>query len=244
MPLSEYVRKRKLSQAGADLQNSRIRIIDLALKYGYDSADSFTRAFVRQHGITPSQARQTKAFLKIFPPLTFQIKIKGVQGMNWRIEEKKAFEVFGIEAYFPTEGPNKIPDFWTACMEDGRYDQLVKASGNQSEQGICAVNAICGYGIANDKTFPYMLCSFVTEKSKTAGYSTVKVPQMTWAIFRSEPIDALKDIGTKIPGLFTQAYSEWLPSSDYDKADGPDLEIYGKQADSYYEEVWIPVRKK
>ena len=75
IPLSEYIRKRKLSLAAMKLQNGRDRVIDLAVLYGYDSADSFTRAFVKQHGVTPSNARQPGVNFTIFPPLTFQIKL-------------------------------------------------------------------------------------------------------------------------------------------------------------------------
>jgi AraC family transcriptional regulator len=100
MPLSEYIRKRKLTLAAMELQSGDVKVIDLAVKYGYDNADSFTRAFVRQHRVTPTAGRQTGVMLKIFPPLTFQIKIKGVQEMNWRIEQKEEFEIFGIERVF------------------------------------------------------------------------------------------------------------------------------------------------
>ena len=96
MSLSEYIRKRKLSLAAMKLQSGNYKIIDLAVLYGYDSADSFSRAFIKQHGVTPSAARQSGVNLIIFPPLTFQIKIKGARAMNWRIEEREAFEVFGI----------------------------------------------------------------------------------------------------------------------------------------------------
>jgi AraC family transcriptional regulator len=103
MPLSKYIRKRKLSLTAIKLQSGDEKVIDIAFMYGYDSADSFTRAFVKQHGVTPSQARQPGVNLTIFPCGActayshFQIKIEGVLAMNWRIEEREAFEVFGFE---------------------------------------------------------------------------------------------------------------------------------------------------
>ena len=112
--VEEYIRKRKLSLAAMDLQNGEEKVIDLAVKYGYDSADSFTKAFVKQHGLTPSAARKPGVVLKIFPPMSFQIKIKGVQKMNWRIEKKEAFEVFGIERIF-SQGSEilvRVPPKW------------------------------------------------------------------------------------------------------------------------------------
>lgn len=243
MSLSEYIRKRKLSLAAMALQIGKEKIIDLAVKYGYDSADSFSRAFVKQHSVTPSAARQPGVNLKIFPPLTFQIKIKGVQAMNWRIEEKEAFEVFGIERIFGNDETGKVPDFWTECHNNGEDVKFVAASGEvQPKVGALLVKGICGYRDTGSDSFPYMLGVYKTLNSNTEGYTTVTIPKTTWAIFRSEELDGF---GQAIPELFSRAYSEWLPSSGYDKATGPDMEIYGiADSGKYYEEVWLPVVKK
>lgn len=251
MPLSEYIRKRKLTLAGMELQSSDIKVIDLAMKYGYESADSFTRAFTKQHDVTPTATRQSGVFLKIFPPLTFQIKIKGVQGMNWRIEEKEAFEVFGIEKIFSNEETNKVPDFWTECHQNGSYEKLFDDAGGirypdghgyPRNDGTCMINAVCGYCEPGENIFPYMICALNDDNCKTDGYKIAQIPKTTWAIFRSGEMD---NIGLEIPRLFNQAYSEWLPSSGYDKGVGPDMEIYGVANNGkYFEEVWIPVIKK
>lgn len=111
MPLSEYIRKRRLSLAAMRLQSGNERVLDLALLYGYDSADSFTRAFVRQHGCTPSEARKPGAQLTLFPSLVFQIQIKGVEAMHWRMEERDAFEVFGIERRIGCEDNGRCRHF-------------------------------------------------------------------------------------------------------------------------------------
>ncbi|MHC1695930.1 MAG: GyrI-like domain-containing protein [Eubacteriales bacterium] len=238
MPLSEYIRRRKLSLAAMELQSGDIKVLDLAVKYGYDSADSFTRAFVRQHGITPSAARQKGVMLRIFPPLTFHIIIKGVREMNWRIEEKEAFEVFGIERTFKNEDSGKIPAFWTECQRNGSYDKLfVDAGIKAGEEGRCVINALCGHIEPEDDAFPYMLFVLKNENSRTEGYKTAVVPKLTWAVFR---VDGVDHSVCQIPHLFQRAYSEWLPTSGYDKANGPDMEIYGED----FEEVWIPVVRK
>lgn len=243
MPLSEYIRKRKLSLAAMALQSGNEKVIDLAVQYGYDSADSFTRAFVKQHGVTPSAARQTGVNLTIFPPLTFQIKIKGVQAMNWRIEEKETFDVFGIERIFSNDETGKVPEFWTDCHNNGDYERLIQATGGvKATCGPCVVNAVCGYCDPGRNTFPYMICAFVKEGCKTDGFKVVQIPKTTWAVFRSDETDT---IGLQIPRLFSRAYSEWLPSSGYDKTLGPDMEIYGiADSGKYYEEVWLPVKEK
>jgi len=247
MPLSEYIRKRKLSLAADDLLSGGEKIIDLAVKYGYDSADSFTRAFVKQHGVTPTAARKPGAVLKIFPAITFQIKIKGAQGMNWRIEERSEFEVFGIERVFVGEEVGKVPDFWAELMQNGEYEKLMVAGGGRAPDGkekpnlfigggVCAVNAIVGVHEPGSGVCPYMLFVIKTADSKTEGYTTAKVPAATWAVFR---VDVPDHDDCQIPKLFNRAYSEWLPSSGYEKMTGPDMEIYGGN----FEEVWIPVRK-
>ena len=251
MPLSEYIRKRKLSQAALELQGSAVKVIDVAVRYGYDSADSFTRAFVRHHGVTPSAARQAGISLTLFPPLTFQIQIKGVQAMNWRIEEREAFEVFGMERILTNHGTNQAPEFWAECHRNGSYEKLFDDAGGKRypdghgyprEDGSCVINALCGYGTPEGDVFPYMLFALKTPASQTAGYKVVQVPKATWVVFRSEKSDT---VGLAIPELFSRAYSEWLPTSGYDKAQGPDMEIYYTDADGKnYEEVWIPVKKQ
>jgi AraC family transcriptional regulator len=241
MPLSEYIRKRKLSLAAMKLQSGCEKVIDLAVMYGYDSADSFTRAFVKQHGVTPSQARQPGVNLTIFPPLTFQIKIEGVQAMNWRIEEREAFEVFGLEKIFGNDETDLVPGFWTECHQNGSYERLYQAAGAKPDKdGRCCINAVCCYREPGED-FPYMICALRKPDSDITGFKTAQVPKNTWAVFRS---DETENIGHEIPKLFQRAYSEWLPSSGYEKVNGPDMEIYGVgSGGKFWEEVWIPVKK-
>jgi len=242
MPLSEYIRKRKMSLAATKLHNGSEKVIDLAVMYGYDSADSFTRAFVKQHGITPSAARQPGASLTFFPPLTFQIKIKGVQAMNWRIEEMEAFEVFGIERIFGNDENHKVPGFWEEIQKNGEYDKLSKAAGGKTgDDGRHCICAMCGFYETGDDTFPYIICAVKKPDSDTAGYRVAQIPKFTWAVFRS---GVSKHMGKGILDMMSRAYSEWMPSSGYVKAAGPDMEVYYNAPDGkYFEEVWIPVAK-
>lgn len=236
MPLSEYMRKRKLSLAAEKLQTSSIKIIDLATMYGYESADSFTRAFARQHGVLPSVARQPGVNLSIFPPLAFQIKITGAKAINWRIEEREAFEVFGIEEIFRNDETDKIAGFWDECIANGSYERLSNISGDSP-------NAICSYREIDGDTFPYMIFAQKRPDIDAKGFTAITIPKTTWAVFKSGIFTPDKT-GEEIPNLYGRAYSEWLPTSGYDKANGPEMEIYYETTDGMcYEEVWIPVIK-
>ena len=241
MPLSEYIRKRKLTLAAMALQSSDIRVIDLAVMYGYDSADSFTRAFARQHGVTPSIARQPGVRLTIFPPLTFQITIKGVQAMNWRIEEKEAFEVFGIERSIrnvlnPDE-TGELTEFWKESHANGSCKRLIAQGGRSDLMGFG------GYVGEQADECPYMICLIADPGRDTSGFQVASVPAASWAIFRSNELDE-NPHGRELRILFRRAYTEWFSASGYDRFPGPDLEIYGvTDSGKYYEEAWIPVKK-
>ena len=243
MPLSEYIRKRRLSLAAMDLQGGRDRVIDLAVKYGYDSADSFTRAFVKQHGVTPTIARKRGVALKLFAPMTFQIKIEGVQGMNWRLEQREAFEVVGIGRRFKNDESDKVPGFWDEKQKDKSLEKLIKQVGRSDLIGVC------GHIDEEKNDFLYMIGLFSDEKTDVEGFAVVKAPAATWAVFRSEEFEN-NPYGKEIPKLFQSAYKEWLPSSSYEKAEGLDSEIYDMEiygvADSgrFFEEVWLSVVKK
>jgi AraC family transcriptional regulator len=132
VPLSEYVRHRRLTLAAFELQNSDVRIIDLALKYSYESPISFTRAFQNLHGVTPTSARDMGVQLKAYPRMSFHISIKGDVEMNYRIEKKEAFSVFGVEGIFSTgngENLKALPEFWQTAINNGTLDRIIKASG-------------------------------------------------------------------------------------------------------------------
>ena len=241
MPLSEYIRRRKLTLAAMQLQSSEVKVIDLAILYGYDSADSFTRAFVKQHGVTPSAARKTGVHLTIFPPLTFQIIIKGVQAMNWRIEEKEAFEVFGIERTIKNvlnpDETGELTAFWKEAQTNGSCKRLIAQGGRSDLMGFG------GYVEEQADECPYMICLIADPGRDTSGFQVASVPAASWAIFRSEELDE-NPHGRELRILFRRAYTEWFSSSGYDRFPGPDLEIYGMtDSGKYYEEAWIPVKK-
>ena len=243
MPLSEYIRKRRLSLAAMDLQCECYKVIDLAVKFGYDSADSFTRAFVKQHGITPTAARNHGVTLRLFPPMTFQIKVEGVQGMNWRIEQRESFEVIGVEQRFKNDETDTVPDFWDEKLRDGSLEELKKQVGRNDLIGVC------GQIDETNGDFLYLIGLFSEREYDNNSFTVIKAPAATWAVFRSEEYDK-NPHGNEIAKLFSSAYKEWLPSSGYEKIEGRDgeiydMEIYGvTESGKFFEEVWLSVVKK
>lgn len=246
--LGEYIRHRRLTKAAFEVQTSNIKVIDLALKYGYESPEAFTRAFQKVHGVTPTSARNEGVSLKAYPRIAFQISIKGDVAMDYRIESKGSFTVYGIEEIFTSEnGENfkEIPIFWEQVINDGRYERLAKSGSTDLIKGICPVNALCDYRKTGGSTFPYMLFTFLTEKCNTDGYKIVEVPAATWAIFKSKEY-LQEETSTVIQDLIKRVYTEWLPTANYEKADGYELEMYYEnlKTGKHYCETWIRVVEK
>lgn len=243
--LAEYIRRRKLTNAAFELQNGDIKIVDLGLNYGYDSPVSFTRAFKAMHGITPTQARKEGAILKAYPRLSFQIIIKGVSEMNYRIETKPAFQVYGVEGIFENKDCiSTIPKFWNKFCENGNGNKMIESLGkdlNNLDEG--SIHAVCGYRKISETTFPYMICAFKNPTSKTDGYNIVDVPEATWAIFTSEKHE--KDTVTEVTQkLNRRIYTEWFPNSKFDIIEGFDFELYKSDGEKCYEEIWVRVNPK
>lgn len=242
LTLCEYIRRRKMTMAAFELQNSDIRIIDLALNYGYESPEAFTRAFQSLHGITPTAARGQGANIKAFPRISFQVSVKGVEEMNYKIVEKEEFQVYGIEEIFDTkngENLNEIPEFWLKNIKNGECEKLAKSSGCMS-----MVNSVCGYRETGGTTFPYMLCVMKTPLSSTEGYAVVDVPKATWAIFVNEP-HAIEDTSNEVQKLASRVYTDWLPTAAYELIQGYEFEIYySDHKGKYYEELWFRVIPK
>jgi len=248
--LAEYIRRRRLTLAALELQHGGTeKVIDVALKYGYESPVSFARAFHALHGITPAMARLEGNALKAYPRLSFFITIKGAEAMNYRIETKKSFEVFGIEGVFRVDGGGEAPQtpakLWEQSHANGDVKRLEACAGDLPKfvsQDLHSVHAACSYRKTGADTFPYMLCAFIDEGSNTDGYTSVSIPAHTWAIFPSEP-HSWDQFGKTIETLYKRFYSEWLPTSGYEHADGIEFEMYGAKDGLNYIELWFAVRK-
>jgi AraC family transcriptional regulator len=242
MSVHEYIRRRRLTQAAFQLANSREQVVDIAAAFRYESPEAFARAFKEIHGVSPSAARKKGTPLKTFPRITFQLILKGAVAMDYRIETKEAFDVYGIEKIFTMKGGKNltdIPAFWTECRDDGRLGKLL-----QSAHGISGVHAVCDYREMEGDSFPYMLFAFKTPESDTDGYTQVRVPAATWAVFRTEN-HTLEQTPNAIQGLIKRVYTDWLPTAGYNKVDGYELELYFDAGFGMcYSETWIMVTPK
>lgn len=250
LSLADYIRRRRLTLAAVDLQRGGVKVIDLALKYGYESPVSFARAFAAMHGVTPTAARAEGVTLKAFPRLSFQISVKGEKEMDYRIETKEAFQVFGIEGVFRSDGtgtPPKTPNqLWGLCQSNGAYDRLAENAGEApgfAGKNRCRVHGICDYRETPDGTFPYMLCAFRGKGNDVSGYTVADIPAYTWAIFPSQPFD-WNDVVGVCNTLYKNFFSGWLPTADYEQVDGLNLEVYGGDEKKGCVELWFAVRKK
>ena len=248
IPLSEYIRNRRLDRAAFDLQNTDGTVGDIALKYGYDSPTAFNRAFQRLHGIAPSRVRTEKGLqLKAYPPMQFQLCIKGATVMKYRIVEQKAFRLVGYK--LPTmrmknfEQFKEIPKFWDEHFANGNFAKLMSINLSEKHDngrvdgvlGICVVP-----DIDSDALDYYIATAYEGEAPK--GMEEVIVPDCTYAVF-----ECRGKIPFSVQDMTRRLYGEWLPNSGYEWANAPDIERYidgDPMSEDYVCELWLPVRAK
>ncbi len=238
VPLSEYIRRRRMSAAAFELQNCDSKIIDLSLKYGYESPTAFNRAFQNVHGISPSAARAQGVSLKAYPRINFQITIKGDVEMNYRIEKKEAFRIVGVMEHLDMtveESMKRVPQFWTETFQNGMFEVICKLS-DQKPCGVLGVSTCM-----NGKDFDYYIACATDRKAPENTVEHV-IPAATWAIF-----ECVGPMPQAIQELQKRVVTEWLPTSGYEYADAPDIEVYPEGdtlSQNYKSEIWLPVVKK
>ena len=234
IPLSEYIRRRKMSLAAVDLLSSDARIIDIAEKYGYRSPTAFNRAFQSIHGTAPSSVRQEGISVRSFPPITFKITVKGVEEMNYRIETKEAFRIVGVSVPLEKEIEKNfavIPSKWQEISLNGTLQTLAQMM-NQEPMGVLGVST------CNEEE-PWRYYIAVSTSLEAGDYEEYTVPAATWAIFPGEGTNQ------SIQELERRIVTEWLPTSGYEYGSAPDIEVYlNPDPQNARYEVWIPVTKK
>lgn len=241
--LSEYIRCRRLTLAAFELKNSDAKVIDVAIKYGYNSPDSFARAFQNLHGITPSEARNSNHSLKAYSPMTFQLSIQGGNEMNYRIEEKESFRIIGITKRVPIvfNGVNEeIASMWKSL--NPYVIQTLKSLSNMEPTGIISASTNFSEGRMEEKGELDHYIGVATTKDCPEQFKQLEVAASTWAIF-----EAVGPFPDALQNVWGRIYSEWFPSSNYELAEGPEI-LWNEQKDisspNFKSEIWIPVLRK
>ena len=253
--LGEYIRNRRLTLAGAELQDENVKVIDVALKYGYESPDSFTKAFQKFHGILPSQARSKKAVLKSFSRVSIKITMEGGHVMNYRIEEKPEMILTGYKKRFsgtPAERSEQECDFYVTT----RVNQFIlQGLAKDCETNY---NVITNFG---DDGYDYFIAVKLDEnttnhleramgsKEEAERFEKIVVPAGKYLICET---DRMRYPVTQTEEVRRRAVSEWLPSSEYELSDAPEIAVthwFYRESDaaynqSRYVELWLPIIKK
>lgn len=239
MTVAEYVRKRRLTLAAQELALSGPKVIDVALKYCYDSPESFSKAFRKLHGISPSEARNPGVQLKAFPRISFHLVLKGDQEMEYRIVQKDSFTVVGKAIRTSTvdgENSREIPKFWSDSYADGTVSQIAALGKNEDVLGLC-------YDAEQDgEFFKYAIAVETDAAGADDEFDRIQIPAATWAVFTS-----VGPMPGAIQETWSRIYQEWFPNTGYVQAEGPDFELYppgDNSSENYRCEIWIPIVKK
>lgn len=247
IPVAEYVRRRRLTLSAQELQSPDMKILDIALKYGYESPDSFTRAFQRLHGILPSAAREQGITLKAYPRISFYLLLKGDMEMDYKIVEKQEFKVFGktIETT-QVEGQcfGDIKRFLDHCHDVGVVEKIRNIAGYgprkmKNEKQVFQIM----FGHKPDGKFNYMVAA---EQPKDYNmleeFEVMTIPKATYAVF-SDQCKMSEAIGNK-SNIIWKSIPEWFDATGYEYADSPSLEIPSYTDSEKIIEIWVPIIKK
>ena len=235
--LSEYIRRRRLTLAAFELQTTHTKVIDIAMKYGYESPEAFTRAFKILHGVMPTSARDSGIALKAYPRMTFHMTVKGDVEMKYRIEQREAFQVFGACTEISADMEKafeQVPQFFRKCDDNGTTYTINRLLGRFHDNHT--ISALYGH---TEDSMNYMICNFLPENfTVPPTLTTLAVPASTWAIFDGP--------GGDMQNLWRQIFTEWLPTSGFEIEEGAQFEMYYglAQHENIFGEIWIPVRKK
>lgn len=240
MTIGSYLRNRRLYLAALDVISGNEKIIDLAFKYGYETPESFTKAFSRFHGCPPAQLKKSPSKIQIFQPLLIKISVEGGNNMNYKIEKSEAFKIIGMERIFSYENSyTEIPLFWT------EYYTKYSETYNKKLGGSCGIwkYGVCIEDPAMKSQFAYMIAGDYHNEEIPEGLKVVEIPAQTWAKFECKgplPV-SLQSVNTRI-------FHEWLPGNPkYEIAAGYNIELYtmgDTSSQDYISEIWIPVKEK
>lgn len=238
MSLSEYIRRRKMTQAAFELQRTDSKVIEIALKYGYSSPTSFNRAFQSVHGITPTAAKTMGNILQAYPSIQFRVEITGGSAMAYHIVKRQPLHIVGIRISLVSdmeENLKIVPDFWKAALRGNQFSEICRLSNQEP-------NGILGISVYESPKEIYYYIGAATNASAPAGMHEYEIPAATWVVFENN--GHFKD---DVQRVFRRFYMEWLPFSGYKYAELPDIEVYpicDSQQVHGHSEVWIAIKKE
>lgn len=231
MTVSEYVRKRRLTLAAYELQNTNIKVIDVAVKYCYNSTDSFSRAFVKQHGILPTDVRKSNVNLKVYPPASFHITIKGAKEMNFKIIDLEEIRLKGLSKQFSGEAADRFEQ--EHIMWADHHDDI--------QNKVCRKVEGLWYGIWNSGVYSIAKNN---EEVNNEQLESITIPSGKYAVFTT---DCGGFAGDELPKLRSQIFESWLADSGYIQTDDYEIEVYHlySKSEKYkrHYELWIPIEK-
>lgn len=235
--LSEYIRRRRMTQAAFELQRTDMKVLDVALKYGYTSPTSFNRAFQSVHNITPAAAKNMGSMLNAYPAVWLSVKVTGGKAMAYYITEKQAMRMVGVRIPLVEdmeENHRIIPKFWLSVLNSSLFADIYRLS-NQSPQGILGISVY-----DNPKRIFYYI-AVATDAPVPSGMFELEIPAAVWVVFENNGY-----FKENVQSVFRRFYTEWLPFSGYGYAGLPDIEVYpvgDERPVSGHSEVWIAVKK-
>lgn len=255
MTPNEYIRNRRLTLAAQELQTTEISVIDAAYKYGYESPESFSKAFSRFHGSTPKQAKQKGAKLHLFNPLVIKIKMEGGSIMDYRMEHRDSQKFIALVRAFSNEtsmddNDQSIPDFWTECDKKNLIEPMkqLRAAGKKDLYGLCSpiikdeTHFNYGIGVAVDEdTDMAGVEKLMSSGNPTAGtgYSLWETEPADYAVFKCFGPD-----GDCLGETWDKFFKEFITQTGYMQTDDTDFEIYFEKGESgLFCELWVPVQK-
>lgn len=244
--VKEYIRKRRLSLSGKEIATSDIKVIDIALKYGYETPEAFTKAFKKYNGFSPLICRKSgsfksreKAYVHIFKS---ELQEAGLT-IKYRIVEKESFKIIGRELHVRNDNGdnyNLIPEFWNKCKNEGVWEELIKLPRVlNNDEGACL-------GMCTDfngmNTFSYLICvevsSFDTIPEKMVAKT---IPAQKYAVFTAKGL-----MPVSIQQTWKDIYGKWFPASGYERSSGPEFEYYDKRSEENTEntevDIYIPIK--
>ncbi|WP_083512130.1 AraC family transcriptional regulator [Amphibacillus sediminis] len=226
--LSEYIRRRRMSLAAFEITHRESRIIDISLKFGYQSPDAFSRAFQMVHGILPSAARKEGAKLKAYPRIRFQMAIKGDAELRYRMEEKASFEMVGIKERTTHTDKSFLTRLWEQGTDE-IYAELAQLSDTLFP-GVLHVTTD-----VTEETMDFMIAVQTSKENFPPKYANIVVPASTWAVFEVQEPDPEVMLQT-----WNRIYTEWFPIGEYEVLNLPEFVRCLEQE----WEIWIPVQEK